>query len=657
MKKKTNKINDQIVTPDGYTTNTVLGTDVWNGQLTLSGEVVTEEGFIPAEAPLYTPASSDATALADVTPYTADLNKAQEGLEKAEEETTDRGDLTPLDTMKEQNVQNEKDSPDEGENPVGLVTPKELDTKKNSSQENDLDTRTEELPTQGATTQRDNKGGDNNSDSEEDQKSKKKTKWNVSHRFTCIWLKFYAEQCGLPVYEDQSIENQKHYLNKALSNLLMSQHDYMFHSIVHDNDDLQAIEKDSEAFWKPEVEKPHIHLLIFFPNGGRMRISTLLKELEKTAGIKFREDKDTGFFYKGTKFPDMRKKEHIKALVYHTHESDTAKHEEGKYQYYRSQCVTNIPSEILDSMYMTYFQQLSQQKTYSVVEYDLMIKARQLGRQALPFDKWWFNQVPFNYRLPKIQSRCIDEYNQGLIEFLESPNAKSNIRCSIFIEGAPNLGKTYTSKLTLEQMGISVYAVEAGKSNKFDDLNVRYGGMVISDTGCDDLLAVSDNNFCRVYRRQSGSPIWAGRFLVITYNKSFKEYCKKYAQGQDFSALCSRFFICKLTEEKGLKCSSPQTRGDEYSIRYHMDMFADFATRFNQNFFEFLKHRPDTVDPVALFRQRCGDFFDASAEPISFGQQEAYEEEMAMSVMCDPFMNDTDWIDAQINAIEHYAFQ
>lgn len=530
------KKNVQIVTPDGYTTNSKLGKDVWNGQMTLFGEVVSEDGFVSAE---------------DNKTIVAPLASS-----------------SPVDAP---------DAP---------------------------------VPSSPAPS----------------SATAKKTDWNTSRRVTCIWLKFYAEQCGFVpsgdqdhVAKDKFIEEQKLFISKALYLLSESKHDYYFHAIMHDKDDLQAEENDIEKFWNPEIEKPHVHLLIFYPNGGRIRISTLLSELSRTAGINFRHDKDTDFFYLGTKFPDMRKKEHIKAIVYHTHESDQAQEEEGKYEYDREECVTNIPKDVLDALYLTYFEQLSHQKPVVSVEYDMMIHARNLGRQAQAFNNWWFNQVAFNYRIPKNETRCRAEYEQGLSEFLESPQSKFNMRCSIFIQGDHNLGKTVTSKLVLENMGLRVYVVEAGRTNKFDELDVRHQAMVISDTGCDDLLAVADNNFCRVYKRVSGSPIWAGSFLIITYNGTFQQYCDEFAPGKNYSALLSRFYVCHLSESAGLKCIKPQTRGDKQSLFIHNQMFKKFADGFNNCFWDFLKNRPDETNAIEEFANMMPELYDPYAGQILSG--------------------------------------
>lgn len=443
----------------------------------------------------------------------------------------------------------------------------------------------------------------------------KKPAWDVSKITRCIWIKFYAEQVGFQPSGTAIASPVSDYplqisaLQSFLSSL-SSLSGYSYHAILHDSDALPP-SSDSE-FWSPSIEKPHVHLLLF--SSSRFRVSTVLNDLKKATGLYFRPDTDTQMFRIATRFPDMRKKEHFKAIVYHTHETDQAV-DAGKHTYSRSLCVTNIPATDLGVIYDTYFSQLSRQKVVKVDKYDAVLHARNLGRSGLSFEDWWHNDVPLSYRVKTLKDQCLDAYQMGISELLQSPDSKNNVRCSIFIHGAPNLGKTFTSKLVCEQLGLKSYVVEAGGTGKMDDLDATFQAMIVSDTGIKDLHGMADNDFCKVYRRGSANPVWAGKYLIITYNGDLQSYIQKYTRLSDpvaIQALCSRFYECILTEQ-GLKCYNPQTRGDRSSLVAHNNLFREFATRFNTEFNKFQANKSAVSSPEDLFAQQCADLFDGNA--------------------------------------------
>lgn len=452
----------------------------------------------------------------------------------------------------------------------------------------------------------------------------KKTKWNVSKFTQCIWLKFYAEQVGYVPEGQTEIQasdvntiDQIAHLLAFLKRLDAGKHLFFYHAILHDKDDLQADEADVKRFWTPDIEKPHIHLLIWFKDKkDHIRISTLLNYLQKETGLYYRKDEDTNMFYTGTKFPDMRSKAHLRCIVYHTHESDEARREDGKYPYSRDEVHTNIAPEYIDLAYELYQEQLSDVKMVTPEKLDLCKVARKLGRSGRSFDDWYYTDIPTKWRSKALKDRLNDEYQRGIVEFLNSTEAKHNCRCSIFIQGDGNLGKTYTSKLVFEIMGLKAYVVEAGGTGKMDDLDSTYQAMVVSDTGIKDLLGMADNDYCKVYRRNNSNPVWAGKYLIITYNAPLWQYVETYTRIQDpkaKEALYSRFYQCRVTRDKGLVCHTPQSRGDAQTRTEHNRMFYQFATLFNQEFFRYFSKSKIDIPTDEQFKNECGEFYDPTA--------------------------------------------
>lgn len=436
----------------------------------------------------------------------------------------------------------------------------------------------------------------------------KNSKFTVKTQFRCIWLKFYGEQ--VENYSEE-LHNDREYLEQSLEDVKAVVGDkYWLDSYVHDGD----FNKDD--FWKPSIEKPHAHLLLWLKSEDKSlktRVGTLLKELEK-AHIRFRKEEDTTLLEQSTKFPNMRKQEHIKAVVYHTHETCAAKEDDLKVQYPREGRITNLPQDMLDEFYRIYEQKynISKSRDFKLLIEDYSRQAYEIGREGLDFNDWFFNNVPVEHF--KHKSMLIDWYERGTEEFLSSEQSMLNVRCSIFINGTPNCGKTYNSKAALNALGVKAYPIEAGGTGKTDDLKPSHKGIVVSDTSIKNLLAMADNTYTKIYRRNNSNPLWTGNYFIITYNGTFDEYLADFYSNvinneEQIKAAKSRFFECFIDHANHLVFQSVSTRGNEETIKTRLAMAYAFKKAYDQSSDTYI---PIQTNVYKLAQELYPDMFKAT---------------------------------------------
>lgn len=412
-------------------------------------------------------------------------------------------------------------------------------------------------------------------------------KWTVDKQVSCIWLKFYAEQLGIS--QDAAPDAQAAALRSYLSELVTRLDiPYYIHGIVHDKC------TNTDDLWAPSVEKPHAHLLVISNDTRthcgrqevcRYRISAILNKL---APLAYRPEEDKTLFYRSTSFPSLKGREHMRCVVYHTHETSAARDDDGKYQYDRSDCYTNIPAAVLSTYYDTYFAVLdAPAKIKDITNYrkiELMQEARRMGERGEDFAAWWY-ALPEQIRLLSgIYKQCVDEYNYGLVAFLGSSRSKEHIRCAIYINGKPQLGKSYNAAKALEALGCKTLPVSSGGTGKLDSLLPSHDAILIDDNAVKDILAMADNSYSLVYRRNNSNPVWCGRYLVITYNGDIDHYLDAYYShsiltDEQANAVKSRFYTCTL-DDQGLRVDTVSTRGDDATIRQRHTMFKSFYDAF-----------------------------------------------------------------------------
>lgn len=425
-----------------------------------------------------------------------------------------------------------------------------------------------------------------------------------------VWLKFYAEQ--VETYkEDMNSMEQQELMRNALHEFINKYgHKYKIDSIVHYKD------YNTDDMLAPSIEKPHSHLLCYMESTGtkenKFRLQTLLNDLKK-CGIRYREE-DKTLLEKSTKFPRMRAQEHCKVIVYHTHETAEAREKDGKEFYSREERITNLTPSELDLIYHIYEQKFNKidNKDNTLLLEDYCNQAYALGQQGGDFDKWFMENIP-PAQLKTVKSTLIDYYEYGVSDFLASPASTLNIRCAIFIAGQASAGKTYNSKQALKSLGYKVLPIEAGGTGKLDELKPSHGAVVVSDTNIKNLLAMADNSFTRVYRRNNSNPLWCGQYLIITYNKDLDGYLADFYSNtitsfEQIQAVKSRFFECTVDPYTNkLQVWTASTRGDSDTLVKRAQMALAFKDAYNKSVENF--KRPD-MSPERLIQANVPNLFE-----------------------------------------------
>ena len=369
--------------------------------------------------------------------------------------------------------------------------------------------------------------------------------------------------------------------------------------IKHDRDIV------TDGIWKSAVVKPHYHIIVRFINDKmRMRVKQILESLH----IYFRQGVDDvlilnhGLETVG-KFAGY--------AMYLTHETEEAVRD-AKELYAISEIVSNMTVDEIEQIREGYVRVSEKRKITNEELIALDKEAYKLGYELKNFDSW-YNGQPFNVRANTKMRTIKESYERGSENRLNEDDAV--IRLSIYIQGAGNLGKTYTSLKALKSLSIDeVYTIGGGGTGKFDKLRCDHQAVVVDDDLCPNLLNMADNKMCHVYKRNKNNPIWSGNHLIITYNEDFETYAQNCGikttkeaivsgyrvnvESDSYKALLSRFFICEIVTDENtgvahLACRSVSKRGTEEEQKKRLKMFIDFQEKFN----EFIKdYQPKNID-------------------------------------------------------------
>lgn len=314
---------------------------------------------------------------------------------------------------------------------------------------------------------------------------------------------------------------------------------------------------DKGHFWEPAYEKPHFHVIIRCVNRkDRIKVGSTLKKL----GIEYRKDLDDELWknHGATTVGDFSS-----YATYLMHQTDAAINE-GKEPYDISEFVINLTTDEIQQICDGYIRVSTDTKKVTTKELaELDQTAFKLGMELKNFDEW-YNTLSFTVRSNAKMKTIRESYGRGVNARIAE---KSEVlRLCVYIQGAPNTGKTYGAKKAL--VGKQIHAVEGGGSGKFDELRADHDAIIISDDVCPNLLNMTDNYICKAYKRQSNNPAWAGNYFIVTSNLSFEEWlasCKININSKHFEAMKSRFFVCKILQKDDgtnyLALKNPSTRG------------------------------------------------------------------------------------------------
>lgn len=354
------------------------------------------------------------------------------------------------------------------------------------------------------------------------------------------------------------------------------------------------LKEDVDSPFIESYIKPHYHIIMRCADSSKtIRVRTFMRQL----GVYFRPGIDDELWKKrGVETVD----DYGKYLLYLTHEDDKSI-KAGKEIYDRGELVSNLTPAELDQVRDGYFRLAKGKRKASNDDMaDLDEQAYKLGYDLKNFQAWYDN-LSFAERSNSKMRVVRESYERGVSKRIEdNPEV---LRLCVFIKGAHNSGKTYSSRQALA--GYRIKTIEGGGTGKFDDLKPDHDAIIVSDDTCPNLLNVCDNYICRVYRRQRDNPAWTGRFFIVTSNLEFDEWLEECGikQKRHFDAMHSRFFVCEIRKDKDgrsyLALVSPSTRGSKEEQQERAGMFMDFQSKFNQS---IANYRPseDMIDFDAM---------------------------------------------------------
>lgn len=397
----------------------------------------------------------------------------------------------------------------------------------------------------------------------------KKNAWKQKKR-SCLSIDSKVPSMAIKIYEEQLAKGFDYLCNAIRST---DKRDFQVLAIVHDRDTYA----DDGHFWKPAVEKPHMHVIVrCVDRKKRIRVRTILNAL----GIYFRPNLDDELWEKhGVETVG----DFSSYAMYLTHETDAAINA-AKELYDISEIISNLDIDEIQAVRDGYLRLSSAKK--KVTDDDLIqldAAAYELGRELGNFDKW-YDALPFNIRSHSKMKTIRESYKRGVDARVAEQSEVT--RVCIYIQGEHNTGKTYAAKHALA--GKTIHTVEGGGSGKFDNLRADHDAIIISDDVCPNVLNMTDNYICRAYKRQNNNPAWSGQYFIVTSNLSFKDWlkqCKIDVNGKHYEAMVSRFYICEIRQKPDgtnyLALKSASTRGTVEEQSYRAGLFLEFQKKFN----------------------------------------------------------------------------
>ena len=419
-------------------------------------------------------------------------------------------------------------------------------------------------------------------------KSRKAKKvYTAESNLRSLSLKFYAEQVeGYDPEEGLSDVDWLELVVKRLENTnLFPKDKFIAVGGIHDKDFV------GDDFWKPSIEKPHAHIFIDIISKSPYKLRTLFNKL----GINGSREEDKTFWTHHGAEPIGSSIE--ECSLYQTHETADAIRD-GKTIYSLDDVHTNLTrEELIELRDLAKDNKEGKERSTAIELEKINNESFERGYNLKDFDDWFFD-LPFQINSnAKLEKTCRNSYARGIQKHSEE-NKQIN-RLSIFIQGYPGTGKTYATNEALKRMGKKVYIVDGGKNGKFDNLRASHNALVIDDYVSENLLKMSDNYMCQVYKRQSNNPFWCGDIFVAINNKNFGEWVQECnpssyegEHSDQFLAVKDRFYICSVQEINGINkliCHKPSKRGTAQEQRERLNLFAEFQDLFNSIIGEYKK--------------------------------------------------------------------
>lgn len=451
---------------------------------------------------------------------------------------------------------------------------------------------------------------------------KYKCRYTYETYFYALHIRIYAEQVGCPADADRA--TQIKYLDDAMSKIRQTTADcgYYIDAALHYADhEIKKKVKDAKEVVAPDLLKVHVHLIAVstrpLSKGSGVqafRLGTLLNYLQSLIGFRYNFPADLALFCNNIKKVSLHKvaKTDLPAMIaYQRHNTFDAK-EDGKHLYdpigvepFR---YSNDPNRSVDeeAKYLRYIGY--ERRKGKIVEDATEVKLRlydeayDVGVKGESLKKYLDDLDPIIKINPAYLKVINDRYKEGADKYLSETNASiEHTRCCIYIEGAPDMGKTHNAIAACMDLVKNCLDVSGGHSGKLDNLTSSHKAIVFSDVGLVDYLGICDDRYCYAYKRMCNNPLWCGDYLVITYNSSLDTYLQRYAPNVDYNALKSRLYICTC-DEAGLHLHSRATRGTRTRQNVRDGMFIEFMDKFNEHQQEYIHGKTAPIETLATDR-------------------------------------------------------
>ena len=333
-----------------------------------------------------------------------------------------------------------------------------------------------------------------------------------------------------------------------------------------DNAEVAVIEHDKE-------KKKHYHLGVRLM-GKDKKNGKHIKTLLNYFGICFRNPEDNSLIARAIDTIN----DYQSYLLYLLHMTANAKLK-GKKQYNIGDIVTNIPP---DTMQMYLEGDVGKNVSIQKILEELDRMAYELGYNFNDIDEILAAQ-PLDIRSKTSKIKAIKEtYQRGIDKRIQEDN--TIIRTCIFIQGAKDMGKTYSSSIALQKMGYqNILRPSGGKTGMFDELKATTDAIIIDDDKLDNALNICDNKICRVYRRNSNNPVFTGDMVIITSNYSYDDWASRCGySGREIEAIRSRLYVTYVHNSQ-LICTSPSKRGTEEEQMIRKEKYLEFKRYFTES--------------------------------------------------------------------------
>jgi len=363
--------------------------------------------------------------------------------------------------------------------------------------------------------------------------------------------------------------------------------------ICHDEDETY----EEGSIWLAAVKKRHFHIVVKLIKRGKdgriiqQEVMTILNKL----GIYFRPGEDDKLWIeRGIERID----DYVRSITYLPHWTEDARRE-SKHEYEMKDIVSNLDEAELRQIMDGYINPSEANRKVSNAHMEDLKKIAEQKGYALESLEDWLQTLSIAELSSSKLKPVKDAYWYQAQRRIEE--SKDMLRLCVYIQGEHNVGKSYNSFRALQKLGYKVFTVDSGDSNtgKFDALKAEHTAMLVDDATIKDVLSMSDNRICTVYRRNRNNPFWAGEILIVTNNKSFEEWAKQCGvSDEQMEAARSRFYLCHIKNKYDraiLICDEPSTRGTRKNQEARRELFEKFQDLMDEGMAEYMKMKQENT--------------------------------------------------------------